>query len=152
MWSAGRARLPAASPLYAPNPLPVRGVVDLAGPLDMTAHIREYETLCKDTVITTLLGGTPGSVPERYAQASPKALLPLGIPQIVVIGAYEEFVPRPLVEAYVDAAVRMGDSARMLFFPEAGHFEVASAGASTWPKIEAAIRAMLDGKLPPDSK
>jgi acetyl esterase/lipase len=149
MWSAARARLPAASPLYMPNPLPVRGVVDLAGPVDMTAHIREYETLCRDTVITTLLGGTPSSVPERYAHASPKALLPLGVPQLLVIGTYEDFVPRPLVEAYVEAAVKAGDSARMLFFPGAGHFEVASASAWTWPKIEAAIRLLLDGRLPP---
>jgi acetyl esterase/lipase len=125
------------------------GVVDLAGPVDMTAHIREYEGLCGDTVITTLLGGTPSSVPERYAHASPKALLPLGVPQLLVIGTYEEFVPRSLVEAYVTAAVQAGDSARMLFFPEAGHFEVASASASTWPQIEAAIRTLLDGRLPP---
>lgn len=97
MWSAARARLPAASPLYVPNPLTVRGVVNLAGPVDMTVHIREYETLCRDTVITKLLGGTPSSVPERYAHASPKALLPLGVPQLVVIGTYEDFVPRPTV-------------------------------------------------------
>jgi pimeloyl-ACP methyl ester carboxylesterase len=88
-------------------------------------------------------------MPERYAQVSPKALLPIGVPQLVVIGTFEEFVPRPIVESYVSAAVQAGDSARMLFLPKAGHFEIASASAFTWPKIESAIRAMLDGKLPP---
>jgi hypothetical protein len=59
----------------------------------MTAHIREYEALCGDTVITSLLGGTPATVPERYAQASAIRLLPLGIPQVLVLGTHEEFVP-----------------------------------------------------------
>jgi acetyl esterase/lipase len=149
MWSAARARVPANSPVHMANPLPVRGVVDLAGPVDMTVHIPEYDTLCRDSVITTLLGGTPSTMPERYAQVSPKALLPIGVPQLVVIGTFEEFVPRPIVESYVSAAVQAGDSARMLFLPKAGHFEIASASAFTWPKIESAIRAMLDGKLPP---
>lgn len=148
LWTAARPRVPAKSPVYMANPLPVRGVVDLAGPVDMTVHISEYQKLCGDSVITTLLGGTPTSVPERYAHVSPKALLPLGVPQIVAIGTFEDFVPRPIVESYVAAAVQAGDSARMLFFPKAGHFEVASASTFTWPKIEGAIQALLDGKLP----
>src|SRR5262245_29671646 len=75
-WAAGRARVPTSSPLCITNPLPVRGVIDLAGTLDLTAHIPEYESLCRDTVITTLLGGSPSVVPERYAQASPIRLVP----------------------------------------------------------------------------
>ena len=150
MWAAARSRVPKGSALYVANPLPVRGVVDLAGPVDMTAHIREYEGLCRDSVITTLLGGTPRTVPERYRQASPMALLPLGVPQVIAIGTYEDFVPRDLVDAYASAAAKAGDS--VLFFPGAGHFEIASASQWTWPRIETAIRAVLDGKLPPDEK
>ena len=152
MWAAARSRVPKRSAIYVANPLPVRGVVDLAGPVDMTAHIREYEGLCRDSVITTLLGGTPATVPDRYAQASPMALLPLGVPQAIAIGTYEDFVPRELVDAYVSAATKAGDSVRTLFFPGAGHFEIASASQWTWPRIETAIRALLDGKLPPDEK
>ena len=152
MWAAARSRVPKGSAIYVANPLPVRGVVDLAGPLDMTAHIREYEGLCGDSVITTLLGGTPAAVPDRYAQASPMALLPLGVPQVIAIGTYEDFVPRELVDAYVGAATKAGDSVRTLVFPGAGHFEIASASQWTWSRIETAIRALLDGKLPPDEK
>ena len=152
MWAAARSRVPKGSPLYVANPLPVRGVLDLAGPVDMTAHVREYEGLCQDSVITTLLGGTPSTVPDRYAQASPIALLPLGVPQVIAIGTYEDYVPRELVDAYTTAAVKAGDSVRTLFFPGAGHFEIASASQWTWPRIETAIRALLDGKLPRDEK
>lgn len=149
MWAAARARLPAASPLYAPDPLPVRGVIDLAGPVDMTANVPGYEALCRDSVITSLLGGSPAAVPERYAQASPIKLLPLGIPQVLILGTHEDFVPLPLAEAYAQAAAGAGDPVRLLVIPGAGHFEIASPRASTWPLVESAIRSLLDGALPP---
>ena len=149
MWAAARARLPVGSPLYGSDALPVRGVVNLAGPLDMTANIAGYEALCRDSVITSLLGGTPTAVPERYAQVSPLALLPLGVPQVLVWGEHEDFVPRPLVEAYARAARQHGDSVRLIVMPGVGHFEIASPRASTWPRVAAAIRSLLDGQLPP---
>ena len=148
MWSAGRSRVPRASRIYAANPLPVRGVVDLAGPLDMSAHIAEYEGLCRDSVITSLLGGTPAAHPERYAQVSPIKLLPYGVPQVVVLGTYEDFVPMPLVRAYEGAARRAGDSVRVILVPKAGHFEIASPRSFAWPSVNGAIRALLDGRLP----
>ena len=86
MWTAARRRLPKASALFLADPLPVRGVMDLAGPVDMTANIAGYEKLCGDTVITSLLGGTPAAVPDHYAHASAIKLLPLGIPQVLVLG------------------------------------------------------------------
>ncbi len=148
MWAAGRARVPMGSAISAMAPLPVRGVLDLAGPVDLTANIRGYEGLCRDTVITTLLGGTPATVPERYAHASPIKLLPLGIPQVLVIGEHEDFVPRPLAEAYVRAAAQAGDPVRLVVIPGAGHFEIANPRASTWPQVEAAIRSLFAGQLP----
>ncbi|HUQ79959.1 MAG TPA: alpha/beta hydrolase, partial [Gemmatimonadaceae bacterium] len=67
MWAAARARVPAGSDIHSVDPLPLRGVLDLAGPVDLTANIAGYESLCRDTVITQLLGGTPATVAERYA-------------------------------------------------------------------------------------
>jgi acetyl esterase/lipase len=148
MWAAARGRVPPGSAVRMPKPLPVRGVIDLAGPLDLTAHRQEYEGLCRDSVIAGLLGGPPEAVPERYAQASPIRLLPLGVPQVLLIGEHEEFVPRPLVEAYAGAAARAGDSVRVIVVPRAGHFEIASPGAVAWPRVRSAIHALLDGRLP----
>jgi acetyl esterase/lipase len=148
MWAAARARVPAASPVYMADPLSVRGVINLAGPLDLTAHISEYEQLCRDTVITALMGGSPDAVPERYALASPIKLLPLRIPQVLVIGEHEEFVPRPLVEAYVLAAESAGDRVRLVVVPNAGHFEIASPRSPAWPIVESSTRSLLDGRLP----
>lgn len=99
-------------------------------------------------MITDLLGGTPAAVPERYAQSSLIQLLPLGVTQVVLIGEHEEFVPRPLAGAYVRAAANAGDRVQLMIIPGAGHFEVASPRATPWPRVESAIRALLDGRLP----
>jgi acetyl esterase/lipase len=149
MWAAARQRVPRASALAMTNPLRVRGVIDLSGPLDLTANIEGYESLCHDHVITSLMGGTPAQKPERYADASPIKLLPLGVPQVLVVGEYEDFVPLRFAQAYVAAATRAGDQVRLIQIPGVGHFEIASPRASPWPKVEAAIRSLLDGRLPP---
>ena len=148
MWTAARRRLPKASELYVADPLPLRGVMDLAGPVDMTANIQGYEGLCRDTVITSLLGGTPAAVPDHYAQASAFKLLPLGIPQVLVLGSHEDYVPLALVDVYVHAATQAGDRVRQILIPGAGHFEIASPLAFTWPQIKSAILSLLDGNLP----
>lgn len=122
--------------------------MNLAGPVDLTENIVGYEGLCRDTVITDLLGGTPATMPERYAQASPMRLLPLGIPQVLLLGEYEEFLPRPLAEAYARAAAQAGDPIRLIVIAGAGHFEIASPHAPTWPQVVSAIRSLLGGKLP----
>jgi acetyl esterase/lipase len=146
MWAAARPRVPRGSALSVANPLPVRGVVDLAGPLDMTANIAGYEAGCRDSVITTLLGGTPATVPEHYAHASPMALVPLGVPQAIVIGEHEEFVPRRYVESYVRAAERAGDTVRLVLVPGVGHFELAMPNTSAWPSVASAVEALLEGQ------
>jgi acetyl esterase/lipase len=144
MWAASRSRIPPSSALYVEDPLKVRGVVDLAGPVDLSANIDGYEGLCKDTVITSLLGGTPATVPERYAQASPRRLLPVGVPQVLIVGQYEEFVPLALAQEYVAAARQAGDTVHLEVISGVGHFEIASPQASTWPRVRSSIRALLE--------
>ncbi len=144
MWAASRSRIPPSSALYVKDPLKVRGVVDLAGPVDLSANIDGYEGLCKDTVITSLLGGTPATVPERYAQASPRRLLPVGVPQVLIVGQYEEFVPLALAQEYVAAARQAGDTVQLEVISGVGHFEIASPQASTWPRVRSSIRALLE--------
>lgn len=147
MWAAGRSRLPLESALHMADPLRVRGVVNLAGPMDLSANIPGYEGLCRDSVITSLMGGSPATVPDRYAHASVMKLLPLGVPQIVILGEHEDFVPLPLATSYIEAATRSGDRARLIVIPKVGHFEIASPRASTWEAVLSAIRSLLEGRV-----
>ena len=143
MWAATRQRIAPKSPLFISKPLRIRGVINLAGPIDMTANIEHYEEMCRGPVVTRMLGGPPAAVPERYREASPNTMLPLGVPQILIWGEHEDYVPQPLAEQYVSAATRAGDRARLVLVPAAGHFETASPLTAAWPIVREAIRSLL---------
>jgi acetyl esterase/lipase len=144
MWSGARHRLSVKSALHIPDPLPLRGVINLAGTIDMTKNIAHMESQCRDTVVTTLLGGTPSAVPERYREVSAMAMLPLQVPQVLIWGEHEDFVPLPLAQLHVNMAIKAGDKARLIVIPAAGHFESASPASSAWPIVLGAIRSLLN--------
>ena len=90
-----------------------------------------------------MAGTAPSAVPERYKEASANTMLPLRVPQILIWGDHEDFVPQPLAEQYVSAATRAGDRARLVLVPAAGHFETASPFTPAWPVVREAIRSLL---------
>jgi acetyl esterase/lipase len=140
LWLAARPQLPKESPLYSTDPLPLRGVVSLAGVADLNRAVAEG--ICGD-VVRELLGGSPAEVPERYQQASPAELLPLGVPQRLVDGARDQIVPLRLDRAYEAAARERGDDVRLMVVEEAGHFEMIVPGSSAWPAVEGAVRSLV---------
>ena len=144
MWSGARHQLSAKSELRIPNPLPLRGVINLAGTIDMAENIPNMESLCRDSVVTTLLGGPPSAAPERYREVSATAMLPLRVPQVLIWGEHENFVPLPLAERHVNKATEAGDKARLIVVPGTGHFESASPASSAWPIVLGAIRSLLN--------
>jgi len=57
-----------------------------------------------------LLGDTPAEIPERYDAASP-ALLPLGIPQVLLHRTTGDIAPFEIMESYVRKAQALGADA-----------------------------------------
>lgn len=149
MWVAARSRLPAGSALHRPDPLPIRGVVNLSGTPDMAADLPGLPGACGEDVVRLMMGGTPQTVPDRYAQASAISMLPLGVPQASIWGARDDQVPLVLAERYTRAARQAGDRVRLVVDSAAGHFETASPRAAVWPAVRSAIRSLLDGSLTP---
>lgn len=146
MWAASRKRLSPGSVLYVAEPLPIRGVVDLAGPGDMETEIAVEAGACQSRVVEQLLGGSPGAVPERYAQVSASKMLPLGIPQVLVWGDHDNLRPMWLGQKYANAAITAGNSVDLIIVPDAGHFEVASPYSPAWPKVRDAIGSLLQSQ------
>ncbi|HEV2387851.1 MAG TPA: alpha/beta hydrolase [Candidatus Acidoferrales bacterium] len=143
LWLAARHRLPQSSPLYAADPLPLRGVVALGGVGDLAAF-RDYgKTPCEGDVVGNLLGGGPEQVPGRYRQASPAELLPLGVPQVLIEGAEDETVPARFAQAYAEAARRAGDKVRVFIVPDSAHHEYNAPHAPPWPYIKEAAFSLL---------
>jgi acetyl esterase/lipase len=139
LWLAGRHRIPAESAVYSVEPLPLAGVVALAAVCDLE---RAWELRLSRGVVEELLNGSPTSVPERYAAASPAALLPLGVPQVLVHGTEDADVPHALSSDYHARALARGDDARLLTLPGAGHFEPIDPRAGEWPSIRQAVLAL----------
>jgi len=142
LWAAARHRLPTGSAVFLRDPLTIAGVLALGTPCDLAGFRRKETEVCGQPVVTRLLGGSPGQVSERYAQASPIEMLPLGVPQIIIT-ASADFVESPAEgAAYAAAARRAGDSAHQRVIQDAGHFEYLSPSSAAWPVVRAAAREL----------
>lgn len=140
LWLAARPKLPVGSELHSSDPLSLIGVVGLA-PAPELDDLHERK-VCGH-VIDKLMGGGPEQVPDRYKQGNPSQLAPLGVPQKLIIGKYDED-GAPIGELYADAARKAGDEqVEIIVAPESGHFEVINPGSSTWPLVVEAIKALL---------
>ncbi len=140
LWLAARQKLPKTSALAAQlPPLRLQGVVGLAAITDLHSYRIGAPGSC-NSAVDQLMGGTPEQHPLRYAQASPLALLPLGLPQWLVAGALDPIVPLAGQSAYAQAARAAGDQVAVITEPDAGHFDLA---APTTAAGAAAVTAIL---------
>lgn len=108
----------------------VVGAVAQAGVLDFRQHPRITRRAAE------LLGGTPEEVPERYAEASPAELLPIGPPLVLVHGEADEDVPVEQSTAFAAAS-----GAELITLPGVGHLDLITPGAPAWETCrDAALR------------
>ena len=138
LWLAGRGRIGAGKPLHTASPFVPRGVVSLAGVVDLE---RAHALHLGNGIVESLLGGTPAQVPERYRLASPAALLPLGVPQVLLHGTKDDTVPASLSEAYQKRAQGLGDKVRYVPLEGAGHFELIDPRAQEWARVVEAVKS-----------
>src|SRR5215813_8632222 len=147
LWLAERKNLPKNSPLYSSDPLPVRGVVSLAGITDL----RRTGTAC-DGNVAQLTGGSATDKGAIYSQASPIELLPLGIPYAIVQGDSDTIIPLAMAKDYADAAKKKGDDAKLVVIEKAGHFEVVDPKSFAWESVRNEVLALVKTSVPANSK
>jgi acetyl esterase/lipase len=141
LWLAARSELKEREPFRAANPVLPGAVLALAPAPDL-AHLHEQD-VCGG-VVEKLLGGSPESRPERYAMGSPMSLVPLGVPQILVLGSHDDRWT-PVGRRYFESAKASGDDVRLLEAPESGHFEMIDPRSTTWPLVTGAMQDLLKG-------
>jgi len=122
LWAANRAKLP---------------VVALAPVSDLR---ESAERIGPGGAVARLIGGMPAELPERYAEASPRELLPFGVHQVLVHGMADDDVPYEMSETYAAAA---GDEAELVTLEGARHFEPIDPQAREWPTVLEAILATI---------
>jgi acetyl esterase/lipase len=141
-WAAARGRLPEASSFYSRDLIRVR-IVNLAGPADLEGFGPVEAQVCGEPVVTRLLGGSPSDVPERYRQASPANLLPIGVEQVLITGRHDRVVAPSLAERYQEQARKHGDDVTAITVEEAAHFEVIAPGSTAWPTVKQTVASMI---------
>ena len=104
------------------------GAVLQAGVLDL---VRGSDEGLGGGAVDAYLGGSPAERPDAYAQASPIALVPLGVPSICVHGTADALVPISQSQDFVDAARRAGDAAELRTF-DGDHFDPITVGTQAW--------------------
>jgi acetyl esterase/lipase len=137
LWIAGR-RWIRTGDLARPRPFKPRGAVSLAGIVDLR---RAYDLGLQS--VATLMGGSPVEFAERYDAASPAALLPLGIPQVLVHGTVDPLVPEALSVEYQREAKARGDDVKFIALEGIGHFELIDPKSAAWPTVRDAVRGLL---------
>jgi dipeptidyl aminopeptidase/acylaminoacyl peptidase len=88
-----------------------------------------------EDLVHALLGGRPEEVPERYRAASPAALLPLGVPQLLVHGEDDAAVPAAMSRRYVEAARAGGDRAALVVRSGDGHNVHLDPASVAWAAV-----------------
>ena len=108
--------------------VPLTGVVLQAGVLDLVHGSGEG---LGGGAIDAYLGGSPATVPAAYAQASPIALLPLGVPSICVHGTADSLVPISQSKDFCAAAHAAGDTTELRTY-DGDHFDLITVGTPAW--------------------
>ena len=136
LWIAARSKLAKSSEIRGDDPLPVHGAIAIDGPGDIASLIGLDAKICGKPVIEPLMGGSPTTQPARYAQGSPSALLPLGVPQYLI--ASRVLLPDD-ARKYQAQAKAAGDRVELLVPTPAGHFDIIAPGSAIWPTVEVFI-------------
>jgi acetyl esterase/lipase len=109
---------------------PVRpcAAISLAGVVDLVGAARQG---LGGGAVEALMGGAPGTHPDRYALGSPAALLP---------GEADRTVPASLSRDYVSRATALGDDARYVPLAGASHMDMISAHGPAFDTVASVLR------------
>ncbi|MDE2305855.1 MAG: alpha/beta hydrolase [Gammaproteobacteria bacterium] len=134
LWSAARRKLPPGAPGAGPSVTPSR-VIAVGAVADLAAARRLHLGA----------GAVEALVPSAADQgwADPAALLPLGIPQLLVHGDRDESVPIALARDYVHAARSAGDRVEWLCLPGVTHMPPIDPASDAWREILAHVAPQI---------
>lgn len=135
LWAGARGKLDGRWRSRAGAPR-FRSVVAIDGPGALAPMVGVDKQVCGRPVIVPLMGGTPAERPAEYRIASPSEHLPLGVPQLFVLGELSTFMM-----GYVEQARASGDPVKTLSPPGANHFDIVTAGAPNGEAVADWIKA-----------
>lgn len=142
LWLASQNNLSKKSSFYNSNPLPIRGVISLAGITDLAA----YDKIGNDcsTAVVELMGGKSNEIISRYDEGSPINLLPSNIPIRLIQGEVDNIVPMSQGNTYAAKAKAAGDNVKVVTIKGGGHFDMVSPYSAAWKAIKTELADLID--------
>jgi acetyl esterase/lipase len=140
LWLAGRRNLPKESKLYISDPLSIRGVVSIAGVVDL-----EGALIIGDRSDSLQLLNVPdaNAATSLWPETNPMRLLPFGIPQVLIVGTKDNPWRVTITKSFAQTATEKGDNVRLMIPEGANHFDVVHAHGPAYPIISSAVKSLL---------
>ena len=141
MWAAGRANIPASSPIGGEPAVKPRALVAISGPGDLKPLGPAMDQLCGANTYATLTGPASAARPDPLADTNPASLLPFPMPVTLLTGDKDNVVPSMFVEAFAKEAKAAGNKVTLTVIPGATHV------APIWPSdpaFKVTMKAILD--------
>lgn len=141
-WLAGRSKIAPSSPLFHPQPLPVREIISLGGLADLRGESELIASSCGRS--TAQLAGVPSAArPDVFSDTNAAELMPNGSRTQLVTGELDTISPPRAAHAYAARARAAGDRAEVLILPGASHYDEIAATSFAWPLVLSAVRKAL---------
>jgi pimeloyl-ACP methyl ester carboxylesterase len=102
----------------------LRGVISQAGVVHLPRR--------RGAEVAAFLGGSWEEVPERYLEASPSSLLPIGVPLLLLAGDADPVVPLAMAERFAERARAAGDEVELRVLPGGDHLGHLDPGGPSW--------------------
>jgi len=134
LWAAARATLPDDSPWASPAVTPLLAVA-LAGVVDLTAAAKNH---LGEGAVEEFFGGPPDHA------ASPRHMLPLRVPQLIVHGTDDDQVPVEQSRDYVEQALAAGDTIDYLEIEGGSHSEFIDDQSTEWETVAGLVVQRLE--------
>jgi acetyl esterase/lipase len=136
---------PAAGDVYGPVSARVQAVVDFYGPTSLAAL--DAESPLAAVAVEQFLGGTPGQVPQSYADASPVDHVTAASASMLILqGTSDTLIPHDQPAALARALASAGVANQLIDVAGAAHgFEFQPSGSKLLPVILAFLRAVWQG-------
>jgi acetyl esterase/lipase len=132
LWLGAKHRVPKSSALFTGRSQWLIAAISLAGVADLHTA---WELRLGDGAVGKLMGGGPDQYPERYAEASPLELLPMGLKQVLIHGRADENVPISQSERFAERAKVAGDETSLVTLEGIGHFELIDPESRAWDAV-----------------
>lgn len=143
LWTGARKCLNKESDLYVSNPLPLKTVINLAGPGDLRGFLEAQDKICGSKVIDKLLDKPSGKMEQHLLQASAYEMLPLTTNQQLIVGENDLAASVESMNKYLEKAKRLGDKIEFVSIKEAAHFEVVDPRTPAWDTIKNTVKKII---------